>query len=314
MAVYVHHSKKGPEFVWDLAKIAGSLAQIRYNQGRLCGRLEVPGPDLRGEACRQVFSDDTISFSGAGGERFVVMIREAARQYGTPLTIDRLFRWHSELYPSVEKTIANTKVHFQSSTGEGSESKLTKLIHWVNSATDTDPVIKAAVAQLWLLTIRPFEAGSERLGELVMEGLLAQANQSGERFYSVTGQMRLSSTGPANFINSSTPLEITPWIEWFLGCLSRAIQHANDSVALILQKDQFWQHCAGMNLNARQRLVLKKILDGEESKLTSSRWAALTNTSQDTAGRDINDLVGRGVLKKERAGGRSTSYAIAMMH
>jgi Fic family protein len=312
MPVYVHHSKNEPDFAWDLAKIAGLLAQVRYNQGRLCGRLEAMGPALREEACRKVHSDDTLSF--AGDERFAAMIRDAARQYRPPLTIDRLFRWHSELYPSVEKTMAKTKVHFQSPTGEGVESKLNKLIHWINSATDTDPVIKAAVAQRWLHTIRPFEAGNERLGELVMEGLLAQANQSGERFYSVTGQMRLSSTGPANFINSSNPLEITPWIEWFLGCLSRAIQHANDALALILQKDQFWKHCAGMNLNARQRLALNKILDGEESKLTSSKWAAQTNTSQDTAGRDINDLVGRGVLKKERAGGRSTSYAIAMMH
>jgi Fic family protein len=311
MPVYVHHSKKGPDFVWDQGKIAGLLAQVRYDQGRLCGRLEGLVTPLREEAQRQVHAQDELSFADA---RFAAMIRDAARQYGSPLTIDRLFRWHSELYPSVEKTSTKTKVHFQSSTGEGSESKLNKLIHWVSSATDADPVIKAAVAQFWLLTIRPFEAGNERLGELVMEGLLAQANEGPERFYSVAGQMRLSSTGPANFINSSNPLEITTWIEWFLGRLGRAIQHANDTLALILQKDQFWQHCAGMNLNARQRLALKKILDGEESKLTSSKWAALTNTSQDTAGRDINDLVGRGVLKKEPAGGRSTSYTIAMMY
>jgi hypothetical protein len=311
VAVYIHHSKKGPDFVWDQGKIAGLLAQVRYDQGRLCGRLEGLVTPLREEAQRQVHAQDELSFADA---RFAAMIRDAARQDSTPLTIDRLYRWHSELYPSEKKTTTKTKVHFQSSAGESSDSKLNKLIHWVNSATDTDPVIKAAVAQLWLLTIRPFDSGNERLAELVMEGLLAQANQSGERFYSVTSQMRLSSTGPANFINSSTPLEITPWIEWFLGCLSRAIQHANDTLALILQKDQFWQHCAGMNLNDRQRLVLKKILDGEEFKLTSSKWAALTSTSQDTAGRDINDLVGRGVLKKEPAGGRSTSYTIAMMH
>jgi hypothetical protein len=314
LAIYVHHSKKGPDFLWDQARITSLLGEVRYNQGRIRGRMEAMGPALREEACRQTYSDDTISFAEAGGAHFAAMIRDAARQDSTPLTIDRLYRWHSELYPSEKKTTTKTKVHFQSSAGESSDSKLNKLIHWVNSATDTDPVIKAAVAQLWLLTIRPFDSGNERLAELVMEGLLAQANQSGERFYSVTSQMRLSSTGPANFINSSTPLEITPWIEWFLGCLSRAIQHANDTLALILQKDQFWQHCAGMNLNDRQRLVLKKILDGEEFKLTSSKWAALTSTSQDTAGRDINDLVGRGVLKKEPAGGRSTSYTIAMMH
>jgi Fic family protein len=311
MPVYVHHSKKEPDFAWDQGKIARLLAQVRYDQGRFCGRLEGLGTPLREEAQRQVFSQDELSFADA---RFAAMIRDAAGQYGSPLTIDRLFRWHSELFPSVEKTRTKTRVHFQHSAGEASDRKLTKLIHWVNSSTDTDPVIKAAVAQLWLVVIRLFESGNERLGELVMEGMLARANQSGERFYSVTGQMRLSSTGPANFINSSDPLEITPWIEWFLGSLNRAIQHANETLALILQKHKFWQHCAGMSLNDRQRLALKKLLDGEETNLTSSKWAALTNTSQDTAGRDINDLVGQGVLKKEPAGGRSTSYTIAMMH
>src|SRR5579863_491117 len=170
-------------------------------------------PSLRKEAQERVCLHDIQSF---GDAHFAGMIREAAQQFATPLTKDRLFRWHTGLYPSVEKSTARSNVHFQASAGEASEGKLNNLIHWVNSATDTDPVIKAAVAQLWLVTIRPFESGNERLAELVMEGLLAQANQSGERFYSVTCQMRLSSTGPANFINSSTPLEITPWIEWFL--------------------------------------------------------------------------------------------------
>lgn len=319
MPVYVHHSKKEPDFAWDQGKIAGLLAQVRYNQGRFCGRLEGLGTPLREEAQWQVYSQDELSFADA---RFAAMIRDAARQYGTPLTIDRLFRWHSELYSSVEKTMVKTKVHFQSSAGEGSESKLNKLIHWVNSTSDTDAVIKAAVAQLWLVIIRPFEAGNQRLGELVMESLLARTNQSGERFYSVTGQMRVEtreyetflSARPGNPGQPGNPPDATPWIEWFLGCMGRAIAQSDATMIPILEKHRFWERCAGMALSDRQRMVLAKLLDGQETKLTSSKWAMLTNTSQDTAGRDINDLVRNGILTRQVGGGRSTSYTIAWTH
>jgi Fic family protein len=241
------------------------------------------------------------------------MIRDAAQQYAIPLTKDRLLRWHSEWCPSIEKTKAKPKVHFQPSAGEGSESKLSKLIHWVNFAGDTDPVIKAAVAQLWLVIIRPFESGNERLGELVMEGLLARANESGERFYSVTGQMRVETREYEAILSRTveTLPDATMWIEWFLGCMGRAIDNGGEELRFILNKDRFWERCAGMALNDRQRMILEKLLDGQESKLTSSKWALFTNTSQDTAGRDINDLVRRGVLMKEAGGGRSTSYVIS---
>jgi hypothetical protein len=310
VAVYVHHSKKGPDLVWDQGKIAGMLAQVRYDQGRLCGRLEGLGTPLREEARQQVYSHDQLSSADA---RFAAMIRDAAQQYANPLTKDRLLRWHSELFPAVKKMIAQPKVHFQPSAGEGAESKLSKLIHWVNFAGDTDPVIKAAVAQLWLVAIRPFDSGNERLGELVMEGLLARANHGGERFYSVTGQIR-SETREYEAILSGmveTSSDATRWIEWFLGCMGRAIDNAGEGLRFILNKDRFWKRCAGMALNDRQRMILEKLLDGQESKLTSSKWALFTNTSQDTAGRDINDLVRRGVLIKEAGGGRSTSYVIS---
>jgi hypothetical protein len=310
VAVYVHHSKKGPDFVWDQGKIAGLLARVRYDQGRLCGRLAGLGTPLREEAQLLVYSHDQLLFADA---RFAAMIRDAAQQYAMPLTKDRLLRWHSELCPAVKKTIAQPKVHFQPSAGEGSEGKLSKLIHWVNSAGDTDPVIKAAVVQLWLIILRPFDSGYERLGELVMEGLLARANESGERFYSVTGQMR-AEAGEYDAILSGmveTSTDATVWIEWFLGCMGRAIDNAGEGLRVILYKDRFWKRCAGMPLNDRQRMILEKLLNGQESKLTSSKWALQTNTSQDTAGRDINDLVRRGVLMKEAGGGRSTSYMIS---
>jgi Fic family protein len=325
VAVYVHHSKKGPDLVWDQVRITRLLGEVRYDQGRIRGRMEDMGTSLREEACRQVYSYDTISFAGAGGERFAAMIREAARELAAPLTMERLLRWHAELYPAVKKTAAQSNVHFQHSAGEGPEGRLGKLIHWGNSATDTDPVIKAAVAQLWLVVIRPFESGNDRLAELVMESLLARANQNGERFYSVAGQMRSETREYETFLsarpgnpgqpgNPGNPPDATPWIEWFLGCMGRAIANSNETLAPILEKHRFWARCAAMPLNDRQRMALERMVGREETNLTSSKWAAMTNTSQDTAGRDINDLVQRGVLTKDKGGGRSTSYTIAWTH
>jgi len=327
MAVYVHHSKKGPDFAWDQGKIAGLLGDVRYRQGRFLGRIDGLGAQFQEEARGEVHSSDVRMFAGADGERVAGMIANAAREYAVPLTRERLFRWHAELFPvdektgekAAEKTATRAKVHFQASAGEGSEGKLNKLIHWVNSATDNDPVIKAAVAQLWLVTIRPFDIRNERLGELVMEGLLARANQGGERFYSVAGQMRAESREYAAILSGmsgrqDTPLDATVWIEWFLGCMGRAIDNAGEELRIILNKDRFWKRCAGMALNGRQRMMLEKLLDGQESRLTSSKLAMLTNTSQDTAGRDINDLIRRGILTRQAGGGRSTSYTIAWTH
>jgi Fic family protein len=240
------------------------------------------------------------------------MIMDAVEQYSSPLTRERLTHWQEELYPAAEKTASRAKVHFQPAAGEGSERKLSKLIHWVNSAADTDPVVKAAVAQLWLVAIRPFETGNERLGELVMELLMARANQSGERLYSIVGQMRVESREYNEILSGmlETPADATSWIEWFLGCLGRAIISSNEVLGLILEKNRVRERCAGMTLNDRQRTILGRLLDGHEDRLTSSRWAFWTKTSQDTAGRDINDLVRRGILTKEAGGGRSTSYVI----
>jgi Fic family protein len=312
VAVYIHHSKKGPDFVWDQGRIAGLLAEVRYRQGRLLGRVEGLGVQLRAEAREQVRLLDLRAFDGAGGERFAGMVMDAAEHYSSPLMREGLSHWHKELYPATEKTASRAKVHFQSAAGEGSEGKLSKLIHWVNSEVDTDPVVKAAVAQLWLVALGPFETGNERLGELVMELLMARANQSGERLYSVAGQMRTETREYKEILSGmlETQGDATSWIEWFLGCLGRAIASSNEALGLILKKNRLLERCAGMALNERQRMMLERLLYGQEGKLTSSRWAFWTKTSQDTAGRDINDLVRRGLLTKEAGRGRSTSYVI----
>jgi Fic family protein len=314
LAVYVHHSKKGPDFAWDQANIAVRLADIRFRQGRLLGVVDGMAVGLREEAWRHVHSLDVMAFGGATGGLFADLLMEAAQEHTVLLTRERLFRWHAALFTAPGKAghAVPGKIHFQTAAGEGSEGKLTKLIHWVNFAADIDPVVKAGVAQLWLLQARPFEQGNERLGELVMEWVMARANQGGERLYSVSGQMMAEGREYDAILGKMRhpQQDATAWIEWFLDCVGRALDSADEALEVFVRKDRFWERCAGMGLNDRQRLMLANILDSGDDKLTSSRWAALTGASQDTAGRDINDLVRRGILQKTGGGGRSTSYGI----
>jgi hypothetical protein len=323
MAVYVHYGKKGPDFTWDQAKVTALLAEVRYRQGRLLGRMEGLAERFRREAQRKLYLRD-VRILGDG--RLASIFSAAAREYAAPLTGERLAQWHAELAPPIPSAARSIKVHYQVAAAHGQEGKLTKLVHWVNSATEIDPVLKAAVAQVWLMTARPFEQGNERLGELVMEWLLVRANEGGERLYSVTAQMQAERASYDAIVAKirQSPTDVTAWIEWFLGCLDRAIAVAGDAMGGIRQKEIAWARCAGMPLNERQRMVLEKLIDrteGEnsaekrensagESTVTSSEWASWTKTSQDTAGRDINDLVRRGVLTRLSGGGRSTSYAI----
>lgn len=310
MPVYVHHSKKRPDFTWDQAKIAVLLAEIRYRQGRFLGRIEGMGADFRAEARERVRLLDLEAFGGPEGKIFAEMLSDAMKHYAAPLTRERVMRWHSALSP-VRPAAAKGKIHFQVSMTDSSDGGVMKLIHWLNAAMDMDQVIKAGVGYLWVVLNGTFDAANERLAELVMEILLARASQGGERYYSVAAQMRSEQGEYALLLKKlhDAPVDVTPWLEWFLGCVGRAIDNAGEALGLILRKDRFWERCAGMRLNERQRRMLTRLLD-EEEEISSSQWAQLTDASQDTAGRDINELVGLRILKKGKGGGRSTIYVL----
>jgi len=314
VAVYVHHSKNGPDFEWDDAKIAGLLADVRFRQGRLLGRVEGMGAEFLAEAQERVRDFDQEIFTATSARKeFAQLLPEIARDVAAPLSRERILKWASILNPAAGATTApKGAVHFQVSITGGAESRLSRLIHWINSGATLDPILKAAVAHLWVVLAVLKDGDSERLADIVTELLIGRANHGGARLYSVSGQLQMERHGYEEKMKlfQKAPMDATPWIGWFLGCVGRAIDNAANMMKEILEKKRFWDRCAGMGLNERQRLVLVKLLDGKESRLTSSQWALLTKTSQDTAGRDINDLVQRGVLVKQAGVGRSTSYAI----
>lgn len=269
-------------------------------------------------------------------EGIVEMMLDATRRYAEPLTTERLFGWHAALFPTgrsgmtkiraggwrddsvgpmqvVSGPVGKERVHFQAPAAERVDHEMRLFLDDFNARTDIDPVLKAALAHLWFVTIHPFDDGNGRLARAIADLALARSENSPQRFYSMSAQIRQERNAYYDILEQTQKgtLDITPWMEWFLGCLGRAIDGAQTTLAAVLAKARCWEAIAGVALNDRQRLVVNRLLDGFEGKLTSSKYARLTKCSQDTAARDIASLVEHKVLVRNHGGGRSTSYSLA---
>jgi len=207
------------------------------------------------------------------------------------------------------------RVYFEAPRRNGSLGKCAHF--WVGSipSADVDPVLKAGLAHLWFVIIHPFDDGNGRIARAIADMALARSENSSQRFYSMSSQIRLERGAYYRILEDTqkTSLDITPWTEWFLGCLGRAIDGAQSTLGAVLAKAHFWEALAGLAINDRQRLVLNRLLDGFEGQLTTSKYAKLAKCSQDTALRHILLLVERGILARNPEGGRSTSYALASL-
>jgi len=173
---------------------------------------------------------------------------------------------------------------------------------------------KAGVAHLWFVTIHPFDDGNGRIARTIADMVLARSEGSAQRFYSMSAQIRQERNAYYDILEETQKgdLDITPWLSWFLACLGRAFDGAESVSADVVAKARFWERHAREALNWRQRDMVNRLLDGFEGKLTSSKWATIENRSQDTALRDISDLLERGILQRGEGGGRRTSYSLAI--
>ena len=250
-----------------------------------------------------------------------------------PLTKERLFGWHSLLFISgwnntgkitvgdwrkpgkgamqvVSGRIGRERVHFEAPSEDKLEQEMTTFLEWFNQPNGLDDIVKAAIAHLWFVTIHPFDDGNGRIARAIADMALARSDGISQRFYSMSSQIRKERSGYYEVLEHTQKgsMDITIWIVWFLECLGRAFENANQTVASALAKVRFWDTIVDINLNARQQKVVRRVVNGFEGKLTSAKWAKLTESSQDTALRDITDLIEKGVLERSDAGGRSTSY------
>jgi Fic family protein len=265
----------------------------------------------------------------------VEMLLDATQKCNEKLTADRLFGWHASLFPTghsgmlkvlvgqwrddstgpmqvVSGPMGREKVHYQAPAAKLLKKEMTAFLKWVNAKDTLDPLVKAGLGHFWFVTLHPFEDGNGRMARAVADMLLARADGSPQRFYSMSAQIRNERKKYYDILERSQrgTLDVTEWLAWFLACLQRALVASEETLASVLGKHRFWQTHARTVLNPRQLNVLGKMLDGFEGNLTSSKYAKLTKTSQDTAARDLTDLVTKKALKKSKAGGRSTHFVL----
>ncbi len=269
-------------------------------------------------------------------EGIVAVMLDATQNFKKSLTKERLLGWQASLFPTgrsgmhkirlgkwrddkngpmqvVSGPIGKEHVHFEASPARAVPREMRAFLAWFNGKEQTDDVLKAAIAHLWFVTVHPFDDGNGRIARAITDMTLARSENSPQRFYSMSAQICVERKAYYDILESTQKddLDITEWLAWFLSCLDRAFDGSEKILADVLRKARFWELHNGEQFNDRQRNILNRVMDGFEGKLTSSKWARLGKCSQDTASRDIEDLILRGILTRDAAGGRSTSYSLA---
>lgn len=362
---YLWEHKDWPRLTWDEQFLYKLIATVAYEQGRMQGKLETLGFDLRNEAQLTIRTEDIVKSSEIEGEHLdykevrssvarrlgldvggivqaservagvVEMIHDATQKYDEPLNIERLFTWHTALFPIrvtntedmrvgcwrddragpmqvVSGPIGQETVHYQAVPASQINEEMAVFLEWFEDPRGTHPLLVAGLAHLWFLTIHPFEDGNGRIARAITDMALARSEKSMRLYYSMSSQICAERKTYYHIVEVTQrrSVDVTDWMTWFLDCLLRSIKRSDETLNTVLKKARFWARFAQESLNSRQIKVMNKVLDGFSGKLTSSKWAKMAKCSQDTATRDINDLMKRGGLKRDAAGGRSTSYSV----
>ncbi len=345
MVKYIYQYDNWPQFTWNEQEIQVMLGKVRHLQGKLLGQMSAFGFSLKEETILTTLTVNVLKSSEIEGEILnydqvrssiarklgmeyagmvysdrnvdgvVEMMLDATQNYNQPLIEERLFGWHAALFPTgwsgshkidvgcyrkdemqiVSGAMGKEKVHFVAPPPGQVKVEIDKFIQWFNQEVPIDPVLKSAIAHFWFIIIHPFDDGNGRIARAISDLLLARSD----------GTEILQNT---QFSSG----DITEWLTWYLDCLYRSLLSTEDAFLKVLYRSDFWDMHNKIEFNARQRLMLNKLFDGFDGKLNSSKWAKIAKCSTDTALRDIQDLINKGILRKEIAGGRSTNYELVL--
>lgn len=364
MPIYIHQLKNWADFQWNEQDFISLLSEVRNLQGKLMGKVELLGFELKDEANLETLIQDVVQSSEIEGEILnpeqvrssiatrlgledsglqhsdrhidgvVEMMLDATQNNDKTLSDERLFGWHAALFPTgrsgmykievakwrsgdmqvVSGGMGREIVHYEAPKAELLKQEMKQFIDWFNTESNLDPILKASVAHLWFVTIHPFDDGNGRIARAITDMQLSKADGVNQRFYSMSAQIKNERKFYYKILEHTQKddLDITEWIVWFLECLKNAILSSNTIIDKVVKKHQFWAKNAGKIRNERQQKMLNKLMDNFEGNLTTSKWAKMMKSSQDTALRDITDLVNKGVLVKAKSGGRSTHYELKL--
>lgn len=364
--MWIYECIDWPNFFWDQEKITPRLIKVRHIQGRLLGRMQGLGFNLKQEACLSTLTNDVIKSSAIEGETLspkevrssiarrlgmdvgglvpasrdiegiVEMMLDATQNFDKPLTEDRLFDWHAALFPTgrsgmqriavgayrseeasamqvVSGAIGQEKIHFEAPAAVKLAQEMSEFLKWLDQKSEIDAVIKAAIAHLWFVTIHPFEDGNGRIARTIADLALARADNTRERFYSMSAQIEVQRKDyyAQLEVQQKSDVDITKWLLWFLKCLERAIEGAEKTLATVLHKSKLWDHLNQKSVNARQRLIVNRMFEDFKGHMNTSKYAKITKCSTDTAFRDIKQLLNIGAFIQNPGSGRNTSYRLA---
>lgn len=363
--MYLHEHTGWTDFTWDSAAVLPLVADVRFAQGKLLGRMSEVGFDIEARTEIRILAEETVASSEIEGvsldaekvrsslarqlgvedphgsldthdvDGAVSIMLDAVKNFDEPLGHERLFGWHNALFPTgysglrkihvaqyrtgdmqvVSGPVGREHVHFAAPHADDVPSLMAEFVAWINGS-DQEPLLKAGIAHLWFLTVHPFDDGNGRIARALTELLLTRSDQSMRRYYSMARYIlehREDYYAVLERAQKGTS-DITTWLMWFLDALLESINHAAKTVEITLEREAFWRALEGAQLNDRQRKMLFRLKGGFEGKLTTSKWAKMCKVSPDTALRDINDLVAKGILVRDKAGGRSASYLLSEEH
>lgn len=365
MSTYIHSLKEWPNFAWDLEAIVTLLSTVRNKQGILTGKMDAIGFNLQNEAYLESLSQDVIKTTEIEGQfldtqqvrssiarklgidiaglvdsernvdGIVEMMLEATQNWEGELNEDRLFGWHSALFPTgrsglhkiivgnwrddstgpmqvISGPIGKERVHFEAPAAADLQKEMKKFIDWINKPNANDPVLNAAISHIWFITIHPFEDGNGRIARAISDMMLCRSENRTQRFYSMSFQIKEHRKKYYDLLEATQKgtLDITEWLIWFLECLQSAIDASESIVQKIMLKHKFWNEHKAITFNERQLKTIELLFGNFFGRLTTSKWAKINKCSQDTALRDIQDLIAKAVLKKTGSGGRSTNYEL----
>ncbi len=363
--MYLHHRKDWPNFEWNDETLLPYVSKVRDLQGRLIGRMEGMGFNLREEAVLETLTEDIVRTSEIEGELLnpqevrssvarrlgmdisglpeasrdvegiVEMMLDATQKYKEPLSKDRLCGWHAALFPTgrsgmykitvgdwrddkkgpmqvVSGPMGREKVHYTAPAASRLENEMNTFIEWFNADESMESIIKSAIAHLWFVSIHPFDDGNGRIARAIGDCQLARADRTNQRFYSMSAQIMKSKKGYYDILESTQKgsMDVSQWLVWYFERLTEALEATDEILSKIMAKAKFWEQHKTTQFNERQVYMINKLQGDFIGKLHSSKWAKMTKVHRDTALRDIQDLVDKGVLKDSGEGGRSTNYIL----
>ncbi|MDK9722981.1 MAG: Fic family protein [Rhodospirillales bacterium] len=300
------------------------------------GEMLDPASVRSSVARRLGLPDAGLPSSDARAEGVVEMMMDAMQNHAGPLTIDRLFAWHAALFPTghsgmrkivtgdwrddrdgpmqvVSGPLGRQKVHYEAPPAKRLKAEMKRFLAWFNGADTADGLLRSGIAHLWFVTIHPLEDGNGRIARAIADLALARTEGIGHRFYSVSAQIQRERNRYYDVLERTQKgsLDVTAWLVWFMSCFSHAVDAAEEKSRAVLRKAKFWQRFAQEPLSVRQKTILNRFMGGFEGNLTARKWAALGKCSVDTASRDINDLLERGLLVRNPGGSKRTSFNVA---